>query len=393
MKVCLITNLYGANARGGAERIVEAEARHLAAAGHDVLVIAGWAGYSKPADIAADGIRVLRLRPHNLFFYTDLVRHGWPARLLWHFADTFNFRTAAAVRKILSREKPDIVHTHNLMGLGFLIPHSIRRLGLRHVHTVHDVQLVHPSGLVPAAGRLPGGSHWHAALLRRIFGSPATVIFPSQFLKGFYERFGFFPASNRRVLPNPAPSGERRPRSGLPDTAFLFAGQLERHKGIIELIEAWRKWPGSGDARLEIAGSGSCETEARRSAAGLKNVFFLGRLDAAGIGAALARSAYLVVPSLVMENYPTVIIEAFSAGTPVLGAAAGGIPELVSDGQNGFLFAPGDVVGLAAAFDRAVRAMPGWPRFSDEARRRVAGNGIEAHVEALTDIYRSGDRQ
>lgn len=212
MKICLISNLYGVNARGGAERIVEAEARQLAAAGHEVVVVAGWAGRGRPADLPADGVRVLRLRAHNIFFYTDLVRHGWAARLLWHLVDTFNFRAAAAVRKTLRKEKPEIVHTHNLMGLGFLIPQAIRRLGLRHVHTVHDVQLIHPSGLIDASGRLPAGSRWHAALLRRLFGSPAAVIFPSSFLKGFYEKFGFFPASDRRVLSNPAPAGARQPR-------------------------------------------------------------------------------------------------------------------------------------------------------------------------------------
>lgn len=391
MKICLISNLYGENARGGAERVVEAEARQLAAAGHDVLIISGRPP-GGPAKSVDGGIRVLHLRTHNIFFYTDLARHGWMARLIWHVIDSFNLRAAAGVKKILRKERPDVVHTHNLMGLGFLIPQAIRRLGLRHIHTVHDVQLIHPSGLVPAAGSLPAGSRWHTGLLRWLFGSPAAVIFPSRFLRGFYEKFDFFPDSDRLVLPNPAPAGVSGPRTTDPGLTFLFAGQIERHKGILELIEAWRKWPKSGAARLEVAGSGSLEQEVRRRADGLKTVFFLGRLDAEGMRQALARAAFLVVPSLVIENYPTVIIEAMAAGTPVLAAAAGGMPEMISEGQNGFLFAPGDILALAAAFEQAVLSLPEWPRFSEAARQRAAGNNVEAHIQALTALYVKNSR-
>lgn len=388
MKICLISNLYGENARGGAERVVEAEARQLALAGHEVVVIAGWTGGRGPAESGADGIRMLRLRPPNIFFYTDLDRHAWPARLIWHLIDTFNFKGAALVRAVLAQEKPDVVHTHNLMGLGFLTPRMIRRLGLRHVHTVHDVQLIHPSGLIPASGRLPFGSRWHAALLGRLFGSPAAVVFPSRFLSDLYGRFGFFPSSRRLTLPNPSPAGAAQPRLAPTGPVFLFAGQLERHKGILDLLAAWREWPKSGAARLEIAGGGSLEAEVRRRADELKNVRFLGRLDAAGMLAAYDRAAFLVVPSLVMENYPTVIIEAFSRGTPAVAAATGGVPELVSDGQTGFLFAPGDVPGSVAALDRALQALPDWPRLSEQARLRTAASGLEAHAQALLAVYR-----
>jgi hypothetical protein len=67
---------------------------------------------------------------------------------LWHIIDIFHFASKNKIRQILQTEKPDLVHTHNLMGLGFLIPRLIKKMGLRYIHTVHDVQLVEPSGII-----------------------------------------------------------------------------------------------------------------------------------------------------------------------------------------------------------------------------------------------------
>ena len=52
------------------------------------------------------------------------------------------------VKSILKKEKPDVVMTHNLKGVGYLIPKVIKGMGLKYVHTLHDIQLIHPSGLM-----------------------------------------------------------------------------------------------------------------------------------------------------------------------------------------------------------------------------------------------------
>jgi len=394
MKICFVSNLYGANARGGAERVVQTEAEALARLGHDIFVVA--ASKDGPAEepAVAGGVRVVRFRPPNIYFYSDAGEHPYASRLLWHLIDSFNFGAARSLKEILRRERPDVVHTHNLMGLGFLAPRTIRKLGLRHVHTVHDVQLFHPSGLImaPVDGRIDLGpaATAYARLMRRLMGSPQAVVFPSAFLAGEHLRRGFFPRSATSILNNPAPAIASEPRrvpAGRP--TFLFAGQLEEHKGIGLLLDVWEKWPGRGRADLEIAGGGSLGPDISRRAAGLPNVRFLGRLDAASLRQSLGRAAFVVVPSRVVENAPAILGESFGQGTPAVAAAAGGIPELVVEGRTGFLFKPGDADGLRAALDLALASLPAiWPSLSAKCRERAGDMSTDKHVAELQRTYR-----
>jgi len=392
MNICFVSNLYGENARGGAERVVQAEAEALAGQGHEITVIAGEAGRGGPREtVSSSGVKVIRYHPPNLFFYADTGRHSYVGRLFWHLLDTFNLASARRLADIVRRVKPDVVHSHNLMGLGFMVPAAVRRLGIRHVHTLHDVQLLHPSGLLTDASlRRPGpAAAIHIALTRRLFGSPAAVISPSRFLLEQHSDRGFFPASARTVLPNPAPpavSGRPAP-AGPP--VFLFAGQLEEHKGIRFLLDVWSDWPGRDRAVLEIAGGGSLESEVRERISGAADVRLLGRLSGEELRQAYDRAAYTVLPSLVIENSPTVIGESYSRGTPVIAASSGGMPELVTEGQSGLLFPTGDRRGLLTALDRAAD-LSAWPARSAGAVRAAAGMSIQRHCAELLNIYEGG---
>jgi glycosyltransferase involved in cell wall biosynthesis len=67
---------------------------------------------------------------------------------------------------------------------------------------------------------------------------------------------------------------------------------------------------------------------------------------------AMAEYDMIAVPSRLLETGPLVVLEAFAAGVPVIGANLGGIAELVRDGVNGILIAPDDVAAWAAAMLR-----------------------------------------
>lgn len=418
MKICLVSNLYGELARGGAERVVEQEALALAQAGHDVVVVTGGPKRDIPPGVCLPGEpwlcpppggpeevaaayavavrraakpgepRVVRYHASNLYFYPEGSKHGFVARFFWHLVDMTNAKSAATLENVLRLEKPDVVHTHNLMGLGFMIPGVLHKLGLRHVHTVHDVQLLHPSGLLPAAGRpsLPSRAAMavYVALMRRLMGSPAVVLFPSRFLADLHAQRGFFGSSKKAVLPNPAPVATPRTPPGT--TSFLFAGQLEAHKGAMTLLDAWAKK--DFYATLEIAGAGALDAAVRARANGLADVRVLGKLDRQGMDAALGRASFVVVPSLVIENAPAVLMEASAAGVPAVAASAGGIPEIVTDGETGFLFPPGDAAALLAALRRAT-ALSAEERaaLGDRAAAYAGRNGIANHAAALLAAY------
>lgn len=401
MRICLISNLYPPYARGGAERVVETEARALKALGHDVCVITAEPvradGGIEPRVTDEGGIRVWRFHPLNLFFYGEIGRHSAPARLLWHAWDARNPHAAKSVAAILKRERPDAVHTHNLKGIGLSIPRVIRSLGIRHVHTLHDVQLAVPSGLI-VKGRETGFgvtdpvSAMFASSARRAFGSPDVVVSPSKFLLDFYRSRGFFASSQGVFLPNPAPRVAPAPHAPSIETRFLFLGQLETHKGVLLLIEAFRRLTKDRPKiRLDVVGSGAADEDARRAAGKDVRVAFYGKKSPAQFTEMFSKADYVVVPSLCYENAPTVILEAFAYGVPVIVADIGGAAEHVRHGENGLVFEAGNVAALVAAMRGACDEKGSWPARSKAARRSVEFLTEDRHAARLVAVYDEKD--
>ncbi len=112
---------------------------------------------------------------------------------------------------------------------------------------------------------------------------------------------------------------------------------------------------------------------------------FLGRLDVAGINTLLSEARFSVVPSEWYENNPLSVIESLSAGTPVAGAAIGGIPELIGDG-DGILFEPCDADSLHRAITTAAETV--WNHDAIAARAADAFSP-DRHYRRLAEIYRS----
>lgn len=401
MRICFISNLYPPYGRGGAERVVEQEAKALKALGHDVSVITAEPvrddGSIDPQMTEEDGIRVYRYYPLNLFFYGEIGKHAAAERLLWHLWDLRHRSSARVVRKLLEREHPDVVHTHNLKGLGFGIPGVIRKLGLRHIHTLHDVQLAVPSGLIIKGGESAFGvddplSRTFAASVRGMFGSPDLVISPSKFLLRFYEQRGFFPRSEKILLPNPAPSIRPIVRAPSGETRFLFFGQVERHKGILTLIEAFlRLTKERPKVRLDIVGSGSASEEARRTADNDARIVFFGKRIPAQFAETFSKIDYAVIPSLCYENAPNVVVESFAFGVPVIAADIGGAAELVRQDANGLIFEAGNVESLLSAMVRACDEKSDWPGRSNAARRSAELLTADRHAGRLLNLYTKRD--
>lgn len=431
MRILLINNLYGARAKGGAERVVESEANFLAALGHVVAVLSVGpkpsstvrGGVCRPegpgGEAVVTQVNHLEIVPPNIYLYGDGREHGALAKLWWHLRDIFNTASAEQVGAVVRAFSPDVVHTHNLMGFGFLVPRALRRLGVRHVHTVHDVQLVDPSGQIiscperseaeskgrpstavaaSARGRTSVAillmllaRFLHARLLAVVFGSPETVVFPSEFMRRFHERRGFFRKSRRVVVPNAAPVPSVAERTAPEPKVFLFVGQLEPHKGVALLLDAWReaKMP---NVVLELVGDGSMRNVVEQAAARDAFIVYSGKQSGAALDAAYARASFVVVPSLVIENSPTVILEAFAAGTPAVAARQGGIPELVKEGESGFLVAAGDKDALVATLRRAAGiGGDDWQRMSRAAQNVVTSRQSSVVFKKLMGILEKSE--
>jgi len=391
MKICLISNLYPPISRGGAEKVAERVARGLAAAGHEVFVIStkpwdGWASL-KPVAALENGVKVYRFYPANIFYYLNDYKHNAFWRAKWHFWDMFNCQSARAVKKILKQEKPGIVLTHNLMGIGFKIPRAIRGLGIKHIHTLHDVQLAVPSGLIISSQEKSWAQRtWirkiYEVTCRRLFGSPDVVVSPSKWLLDFYLEKGFFKKSKKEVLPNPV---ERIYPAGIPmDNSILkllYLGQIEEHKGILFLVNVLKKLDIT--FKLHIAGDGS-KMEELKKIIGDDNRFVIhGKLVGEEAVKIFNLVDLTVVPSLCYENSPSVIYESLAAGVPVLAAKIGGVAELVHDGENGFTFEVGNVEDLVRVLKHAASSREELQKMRPAAAKSVENFGIEKYIEKI----------
>jgi glycosyltransferase involved in cell wall biosynthesis len=207
----------------------------------------------------------------------------------------------------------------------------------------------------------------------RALMAATTIVVPSAYLAEIARGWGL-PGSRIVVLTNPAPPpAEVEPEQLEPGT-FVFVGRLTRQKALGVAIEAIARVPA---ARLVVVGDGPERAELERLAAasaGVDRVRFLGMRTrdeslriVAGAEAGLLSSAW--------ENLPHSAVEALSVGVPVVSTAVGGVPEVVTDGENGLLVPPGDAEALAIAMRRILEE-PGL-------RERLAA-GARPSVEALS---------
>jgi glycosyltransferase involved in cell wall biosynthesis len=224
------------------------------------------------------------------------------------------------------------------------------RLGVAHVHTLHDYWLIcQRSTMVARDGRpcerrcvrCRAFSNARRAASRR--GFPHVVVAPSEAIAR--EHAAFPPVAERvRVIRHPVEPVARTPRrEGGARIGYL--GQLVPIKGVETLLRAFSSLSNSGSA-LVVAGDGPLSS-AVAGAAG-ERVEYLGWLDEDGRERFFSRIDCLVVPSEWKEPAPLVVNEAAARGVPVVASAIGGIPELVPEPCRALLFRPGDARDLAA---------------------------------------------
>ena len=393
MKICLINNLYKPYNRGGAERIVELIADGLREAGHDVFVITTKSRNTQHAT---------RNTQQKIYYINALYYHlnklPKVLRLFWHLCDMFDVGSYFRVKSILKKEKPDIVMTHNLKGAGYLIPKAIRSLSIKHIHTLHDIQLAHPSGLMIYNKEKQVDSilaKMYARVCCWLFNSPDTVISPSKWLMKMHSDRGFFKKSKRIIIPNPCPSPPaplplRRERgAGIKSEKdkfrFLYVGQVEEHKGVLFLINVFKMLRADledASCELVIVGDGSKLKQARKLAGDDSRVKFLGKVDNKDLQVMMQDFNVLVVPSLCYENSPTVIYEALSVGLPVIASRIGGITELIHK-TAGILFKPDNHGDLMYQMKWAMEHPRELRKIEEIGREKIKQFGLENYIFGL----------
>ncbi|MBN2359825.1 MAG: glycosyltransferase [Deltaproteobacteria bacterium] len=176
----------------------------------------------------------------------------------------------------------------------------------------------------------------------------------------------------------------------------LFVGRLLETKGVDTLIDALA--PLSPRPLAWVAGEGPLRSPLERRARALGvEVRFFGQVSPRQRASLLAAADLAVVPSRPdarghAEGLPAVVLEAMAAGRPVIASAVGGIPEVVEDGETGWLVAPGDAAALARALRRAIGDRTLRARIGRNARRAAARWTPAHHAAALSALFGAGTR-
>lgn len=328
--------------------------------------------------------------------------------------------------------RPDVVHLNNvhrqitlsILDAPYLVEHEVPV-----IYTAHDYVTICPGYLMlDGDGHvcdrcLEDGRYWHCVENRCVKKSRAKsalatieasfnrvkktndkidcVIAPSRFMAEKLAEGGW-PADKVTVLQNFASDeilnrarSEGCDRTNHEQPYLLYFGRISKEKGVDVLLEAFLAIaPSLPGWRLVIVGDGP-EYGALRdrviSTGASHLVDLVGYRNGKGLQRYVERASLVVSSSICRENMPFSIIEAFAAGTPVVGTRIGGIPELVSEGKTGFVCEPGDTDSLAEAILRGVTFC--WDRdtyraMQDRCRSYVTENCDQRRfMERLVDIY------
>jgi glycosyltransferase involved in cell wall biosynthesis len=178
-------------------------------------------------------------------------------------------------------------------------------------------------------------TNWKKLLLSTV----DLFLAPSQFVKEKFSEVGF-PAEKIVVLPNFL---DFEPAESLlePESYAIFIGRLSEEKGLLTLLKVFKELP---NLPLKIMGEGPLENGLKEFVRNnqMKNVAFTGFVDGNVKKKILSRAQILIFPSECFESFGYSIIESHACGVPVIASAIGGAKELIVEGENGFLFEPGN---------------------------------------------------
>lgn len=381
----MITTFYPPYSFGGDAIFVHRLANELARRGHEVDVIH-----------CRDAYRALaRAEPVGSYDdHPNVTVHGLqsPFKFFSPLATQqtgFPLFKSARIRQILAKGF-DVIHYHNISLIGG--PRILKwGRGIK-LYTMHEYWLVCPTHSLfrfnraacsrrycfacTLAYRRPPQWWRYLGLLRASVEYVDAFIAPSRFTRDIHHRLGL----NRPIVHIPLfvpPEGAalrttEPPADHEPVPAyFLFAGRLERLKGVDTLLPVFRHYP---KAELWIAGKGSDESRLRQLAQGIPNIRFLGFLDSARLDSIYRHAVALMVPSRCYESFVMVAIEAFRQKTPVIVRNLGAMPELVSESRAGLVYSSD--AELVTAMDQLV---------DDPRRRRELGlRGYDAYRHKWT---------
>ncbi len=297
------------------------------------------------------------------------------AKIKAFFSALYNANSIADIKDIINKEKPDLVHIHNLYPLisPAILP-VIKKMGIPIVMTVHNYRLLCANGLFFNNGKICEKCTGTGKELNCITNNCESSIFKSTgyALRNFWARKNKYYIDNVdiflcltefqknklisngflfdrcKVIPNFYDKEDQVTDFDIPKKNYVaFAGRISPEKGIPLLLEAARKLP---HIPFQLAG------EIRNGYADElnipKNVTLRGMLTSDELSNFYRNAYCLVFPSICYEGFPMVFPEAMAHKLPIIAPNMAGYPEIAVDNENGLLFEPSNIKSLVDAIKK-----------------------------------------
>lgn len=340
--------------------------------------------------------------------------YGIGARLAMAAKIIYSVEAKTRMSELLEQVRPDIAHIHSVYHhiSPSVIP-LLRKSGIPVALTAHDLKLLCPAYTMLTGGQVCekccNGAVWNAVRHKCIKGSFALsslialesgihraskiykqnvdrIVAPSRFYYRKFEQYGW-PTERLAYVPNFIRVDEFSPDFDAGDY-FVFIGRLSYEKGVATLCKA----AAAAGAKLVVVGDGPLRESLQRQAKQhADSIVFPGFQSGEALRNWIRNARALVLPSEWYENAPISILEAYACGKPVIGARIGGIPELIEEGNTGWLFDSGSVEQLSELL-ATITALPDQKvsEAGRAARARVERNHTPwRYLDAMLEVYDS----
>lgn len=326
--------------------------------------------------------RMLEKNGHKVIVYSrnnnELKQMSILRKLSLPITTVFNPRTFIEVRNIIKKENIDIIHIHNTLNLiSPSVYYAARAMNIPIVQTIHNFRLMCPNATFYRDGHICEDCVFHGlkcAVKHNCYRNSKlqTIICVLSMwihrLTGIYGQINYIcltkfnknkllsirQVKKERVFIKP--NFVRKKDKIIPQekrkNQFVFAGRLDKIKGIDILFNAWNEM-GSSAPKLIVCGTGPLE-EWCKSFIKLNdvNIELLGFVPNEAAIKIISSSKGLILPTQWYEGFPMSVVEAFSVGTPVVCSDIGNVGNIVKEGINGCKFKSNSIKDLIFAINR-----------------------------------------
>jgi len=312
--------------------------------------------------------------PYSKYFVKkiDYLGMKYNSKIINAFKIIYSFEAKQKILELIKETKPNLAHLHIFQHqLSPSILWALKAENVPIIHTIHDLKIVCPNYLMLTKNKVCEkcltGKFYNCAINKcskdsllnsivlsveayfhrwiRSYSLIDAYICPSNFHKNMLKKGGV-DEDKLFHIPNFIDTQEFTPVYEPNEDYITYFGRLSYEKGVFTLLNAVSK---VRNVKLVIIGNGPIKDLLNEKIKELhlqKRVWLAGYKTGRELYDIVKKSKFVVVPSECYENAPYSILEAMALGKPVIGSRIGGIPELIQDGVNGYLFEHGNVDSL-----------------------------------------------